>query len=135
MVADGNKATGHRRVPHFPALVVATFVGATILAIVTHAVRYQVLTLVLIAVAVIGLVYSLGAIAKVAAKDDRLAAEWFLEKSQFAPPLHGDFTEFKTALLETLTPDDAALWLTSPHPLLGGASPIDVFLSHGLKAV
>jgi hypothetical protein len=107
-----------------------------VLAMVTGAVSYQVLTAVLTAVTVAGLAYSLGALAKESSASDKLNADWFLEQPHFAgTPLHDDFREFKRLLLETFTRVEASTWLTSPHPMLAGASPIDVLFSQGLDAV
>jgi len=96
--------------------------------------HYPLSTIAPFVVGIAGIAYSLRAIANRSESRDESDSYIALQTPEASRSIVDEIQEFKALLAVSLPRSETSEWLVSPHPVLDGATPVEVFFRHGLNA-
>ena len=108
--------------------------GGVVALLLAEGGRYPPMTVSLFVVGIAGIAYSLRAMAIGNEKCDERDTNSPLKGAEVSVHVVDEIQRFKALLAEALPRSEASTWLLSPHPVLDGATPVEVFFRHGLEA-
>ena len=122
------------RVPFLSWWVVPAVTATAAALLLAEGDRYPLSTIALFVVGIAGIAYGSRAIANRSESCDERDRCISLKTPEVSRHVVDEIQEFKALLAVSLPRGEASEWLVSPHPVLDGATPVEVFFRHGLNA-
>jgi len=126
------KRRAYRRLQRHSWMVVPAVAAALSAVLLVEGGRYPPMVIAPFGVGIAGIAYSLRTI--VNGQCRARATKSSAEAPEPAAHVLDEIREFKVLIAQALPGGEVSRWLVSPHPVLNGSTPVEVFFGHGLEA-